>query len=229
MVRNVKIGIILSILLLAAVAGAGWYAQKKANDKILKVVERNITPDDRKVFEGRISDLQAKLQASNDNAEKYNLYLQLGQNKYILGLLQESKDYLNEAIKINSDQYDVYLALFLTEFDMRDFEGAEKSIKKAISIRKGIADLWRRHISLKIDTNASKGEVIAIFDQAIKDIQQNGDALNTTDIYTFYATWLEKSGNLAGSIDYWKKAIDVNPANKKVYEAEIKRIEGLIK
>ena len=226
--KNVKIGIGAAVLILLAVFGLGQYYKQapQENDNFIKEISRNLAPEDRKVFEDRIVDFVNKLNNSKDSAEKYNLYIQIGFTEYTLGHLQESKNNFLEAIKISPDQYDSHLGLFQTQVDMQDYKGAEASIKKAISIRKGIGDLWRRYIQFKIDrVNAPSSEITALFEEALKDTAQNGDAANSTDIFTSYATWLEKSGNLQSSIEYWKKAIEANPESKKIYQAEIDRIE----
>ncbi len=221
----VKIGIIAAIAIFLVVVGTTLYSEKKEDDKIVKKIERNFKTEDRKIFEDRVIDYKNKLEESKDDGEKYNLYLNLGQTEYTLGNLLESKQYYEEAIKLDSNQYDVYLGLFLTQVDMQDYSGAETSIRKAMSTRKGIADFWRRYIQMKIDRmNSSNEEVNRLYEEAIREVTQNGDAANKTDIYTSYATWLEKAGDPAKAIEYWKKAIEVNPETKSVYQAEIDRI-----
>jgi tetratricopeptide (TPR) repeat protein len=224
---NVRIGIVASALLLMAVLGFAQYNKTHQTQKnnFKTDVPRNLTAEDKKIFEDRISEYKNKLKESKDDAEKYNLFLQIGFNEYAQGHLQASKDSFLEAIKINAEQYDVYVGLFQTQVDMNDYFGAEQSIKKAISIRKGIADLWRRYIQLKIDhENASNDEVTRLFEEALKDTTQQGDVANYVDVVTFYAPWLEKVGDIPKAIEYWKKAIDANPESKTIYQAEIDRI-----
>ncbi len=234
MPTKVKLGIGVSILLVLGVLAftqiSVWHAKQVADAKLVKVIKRNITAEDRKVFEDRIIDLQKKLAESKNNDEKYGLYVQLGTYKYTLGLLQDSKDYFSEAIKINADQYDVYDRLFATLVDMQDYQGAEEAIKKAISIRKGNADLWRKYITFKIDrVNASTQETTRLYEEALQDTALNSDVPNNVDILSSYATWLEKIGDIAGAIDKWKKVADINPEDKKLYQAQIDRLQKLIK
>jgi hypothetical protein len=46
---------------------------------------------------------------------------------------------------------------------------------------------------------------------------------------TFYAPWLEKIGDLPGAVNYWGQAILANPKNKSLYQAEIDRLNKMIK
>ncbi len=227
--NTTKISIIVCILLVLGVAGYVVYSDKHKDDAFVKEVQRNITPEDRKVYEDRITDTKTKLESTTDAPARYDFYLYLGYTEYALGHLQSSKEYFEEALKINKEQYDVYNGLFQTQVDMKDNEGAESSIKKAISIRKGNAELWRKYIQFKMNIGANNDEINGLFVSAENDTRMNGDKSNNTDIYTFYAPWLEKIGSYQAAIDYYNKAIDANPDRKPLYQAEIDRIKKLIK
>ena len=230
MPKYYKFGIFAGILIIVVLMGFALSAKKQQSQtNFVTEIQRNVTSEDRRVYEDRQADFLKKLSETNDDAEKYNIYLNLGFNSYVLGHLGDSKNYFEQAIQINADQYDVYQGLFHTQIDMEDYIGATASIKKAISIRKGNAGLWRDYIQFEIErVHAPNDFINNLFGEAITDTTQRGDATNYTDVITTYASWLEKVGNLQEAVNYWKKAIESNPDRKVVFQAEITRLNALI-
>lgn len=74
--------------------------------------------------------------------------------------------------------------------------------------------------------HASNDEINGLYIEALQKTQTL--LTSYVDIHTAYASWLESVGNLQASKEYWQKAINLNPDNKKQYQAEVDRLNKLL-
>ncbi len=226
MKKETIIGVIICLVFLAGLGVFSWY--ELTHDGLVHEVSRNITNEDRKVFEDRITDSLRKLEETDDNAIKFDLYSKLGYDSYTLGHLKDSRKYFEKAIEITPTEYGVHQGLFHTEIEMKDYAAAEKNIQQAIEIRPGSSNLWREYIDFKANVlNAPEDQMTLLYAEALDKTKNELTAL--TDITTSYATYLEKIGNLQAAKEYWQKAAEMNGDNRKAYDAEIKRLDALLK
>lgn len=153
--------------------------------------------------------------------------MQQGFQLYGLGRLAESKVSFLAAAEIKNQDPNPFVALFQTQLDMRDYKGALISIKQALSLRDNNPDIWKKYIDLEQNQLvASNDEVNSLY---IEAVNKTAGHPNHADILVSYAIFLEKSGNLQGAIEYWQKALAVNPAGKAQYQAEIERLKERIR
>ena len=222
MKKRTIIIISLIILMLAVGAVVVYQATRKKPQAPNFIMEKDwhLSAGDQKIYEDRITAIMLKLSTATEDAIKFDLYSQLGFAEYGLGNLEASKGYFEQAIRISSDQYGVHLGLFQTLVEMQDNQGAEDSIKQAISIKPQDPDFWRKYIQLEIDRfHAADDQINVLFEEALNKTQSH------IDVVTFYATWLEKVGNLHRAKELWQAAIEINPDKKAIYQQEIKRLE----
>ena len=103
---------------------------------------------------------------------------------------------------------------------MGDYKQAEASIQKSLELQPNNPDAWRRYLLLaekKLDWSESGiRDLYVVAETAVRD---------KTDIYTSFAGYLEKIGDIEGAIEQWERAREVYPENKEVYEAEIARLK----
>ncbi|MBX4191379.1 MAG: hypothetical protein KW804_01100 [Candidatus Doudnabacteria bacterium] len=218
---KVKVGIAICLLLLLAVLGFSYF-QRDA-DKYPKEVSRNLTNEDRKIFEDRLAESRFKAETTSGE-EKFGWQMQVGYNLSALGKLYDAENAFKQAIELKPDEQTGYSALFQVQYDRGNYEEANKNIKTAIEKDEKNPDLRRKYIFLQQDKlNASNEKLDQLYIEALRATDSN------VDIITVYAEYLERVGNLPKAIEYWKQAITLNSKNKALYQAEIVRIEKLVK
>ncbi len=224
--KEVKIGIAACIVLVLLVAGLIWWPRYDYQRHLVKSVDRHLSQDDQKIYEDRISKADEGLvNASAD--DKYNLLETKGVNLYGLGRLEDARKVLEEAIKFKPDLLAAYTVLAQVETEMMDYKAALTTFESALKISPVNATLWKKYIQLQTDQfKADNNKIDSIYQDALNKTIING--VPNVDIVTSYASWLEKSGDLAKAKEYWQKAITINDSGKKAYDAEIKRIDGLL-
>jgi tetratricopeptide (TPR) repeat protein len=224
MPKKVKYGIILCVLV---VLGFGGYAAyKKGNEKesFVKEVNRNLSAADRKTFEDRVADDKSKLASAQTDDDRFGWDMQLGYNLEALGSLSDAQIAFENAIKLKPDDFVGYTGLFQVQVDRADYQGALKSISTAIEKAPTNPDIWKRYALLeKEHLNASNDTISSLYSEAVVKTNSN------IDIITTYADWLQDNGNLQASKEYWQKAIEINPKLKKIYQAQIDKIDKLLK
>jgi tetratricopeptide (TPR) repeat protein len=224
MPTKVKIGIGFSILLVAGFAGFAAYKKGNEHSIFVKEINRNLSAADRKTFEDRVADDKSKLASAQTDDDRFGWDMQLGYNLEALGSLSDAQIAFENAIKLKPDDFVGYTGLFQAQVDRADYQGALKSISTAIEKAPTNPDLWKRYALLeKEHLNASNDTISSLYSEAVVKTNSN------IDIITTYADWLSKSGNLQASKEYWQKAIEINPKLKKTYQAQIDKIDKLLK
>jgi tetratricopeptide (TPR) repeat protein len=224
MPKKVKIGIITAVTLVLVFAGYAAYKNWNYKASFVKEVNRNLSAEDRKVYEDRIIAAKKGLEEAQSDEEKFNWTMNLGFNQYGLGSLADARKTFEQAIKLRPEDANAHVALYQVQVDQGDNNGALASIRTAIRIEQENPDIWKKYVQLMIDRfSADNNTVSALYSDAVNKTNSH------IDIITSYAAWLEKSGNYQAAKEYWQKAIQKSPANKKLYEAEIKRLDALIK
>jgi tetratricopeptide (TPR) repeat protein len=220
MPRNLKIALAACVTLFLIVAGYAIYQQENYEASFVKEINRNLSPEDRKIYEDRIAEADRKLAEAQSDTERYNLLMQKGFNLYGLGSLTAAKDVFNQANELNPNDSTALVALYQTQVDMNDPKGALKSIQAALKLKENDPDIWKKYIVLQEEKfNLGNDRISALYSEALVKTNTH------INMVTAYAVWLEKVGNLQSSKEYWQKAIELNPNNKATYEAEIKRID----
>jgi tetratricopeptide (TPR) repeat protein len=132
-------------------------------------------------------------------------------------------EWFEQAKDLKPNEYTIYTAMYQTQLEMNDNRGARASIKKALELRSSDPDLWRKYIAVMQERFGSSTEDLdSIFHEALT---KTAGTPNAVDMITVYAQFLEATGRIGDAIINWRKAIEVFPDRKTVYEAEIKRLE----
>lgn len=228
---NKKIILVLIIIILV-IYGAVFLNKKddKPNDAsvnltFITVKDSNLTEEEKRIIEDKVADIQKKIAEIEDgnDKERYNLIMQLGFQKNVLGKLAEARDAFLKAAKIQPEDYTAPIALFHIYADMGDNQSARESIEKAIQLQPEKADSWRQYIQFEKERFGATNEKLEeIFLEAMAKTN------SSVDIITVYAQFLEEKGDLRGAIEQWKKAIAAFSQNKDLYQQEISRLESEI-
>lgn len=226
-----KIILVLTLIILV-IYGAVFLNKKddkpndtSVNSTFITVKDSNLTEEEKRIIEDKIADIQKKIMKTKDatDKEKYNLMMQLGFQKNVLGKLAEARDAFLAATEIQSEDYTAPIALFHIYADMGDNQSARESIKKAIELRPENADSWRQYVQFEKERFGATNEKLEeIFLEAMTKTN------SSVDIITVYAQFLEEKGDLQSAIEEWEKAIVAFPQNKNLYQQEILRIESKI-
>lgn len=221
-----------AILIVVAAAGILYYNKiqddrKNAKPAIITEKDMNLSAEERKLVEGRLADIQEKIEnppKSITNIEKYSWNMQAGFQKMALGKLSEAKEYFIAASALQPGDYTSWVALYDVAYAMNDFDTARENIKKAISLDQGNPGTWKKYIQLENEKfKASNEQLNQLFIQAF--------AATRSDIVivVYYAQFLEEKGDLKGALEQWRKALVADPESKNRYQAEVARLEGLTK
>jgi tetratricopeptide (TPR) repeat protein len=223
--KQIKIGIIISsvmLLLVLGFAGLNYYLHDR---NIIKVKDPQLSQENIKIYEDRLSKINESLKEEGLSTDaKYDRYLYKGFQLQALGRLYEAYEQYEKARELKPDMANAYLSISLVLLEMNDNKGAAESIKKAIELRPDSADYWKRYILIEKEKfNASNDKLNDLYVQALNKTGEN------IDMITVYAQFLEEIGNLQPAKEYWQKAIEANPDRKALYQTEIKRVEEKMK
>jgi len=209
-----KIGISIFAIIL------GFLLLARPVNNFIEEKDPGLTAEERSIVENRLNEAQKKLTEVTTIEEKFSAQMQIGFGQYGLGKYKEAKESFLEAADLEPDNYVVYVALYQVELDMKDNQSARKSIKKAISLKEGNPDLWRKYIQLEAERfSASHNKLNDLYLEALAKTNSH------LDIETLYAQFLEKSGDLKSALDVWKKVYEQMP--DPLYLQEIERLENL--
>lgn len=221
--KQTKLALGISIIIVIFFAlYAGWrdYQIRKS---ILSEVPRNLTNEQRAIYETRLSNLDIKIGEAKDDNERYNFYMEKGFNLYGLGKLAESKDWYVKASELSPNDYTSFVALYQTQLDMNDNKGAKASIKKALTLKNDDPDVWKKYIDLEVYRfKLSNEKIKALFVEALNSTSTSASRV---DVITHYAVYLEKIGELDGAIIQWQRAAELDAGLKTQFEAEISRLQ----
>ncbi len=193
------------------------------NDGLILFEERNIEPKSKEIFENRIKEYEKKISLFNDKTlltDKINSYFMLSVDYKSLGNYAKSKEYIEKAMTLdpgNSNLMQIYSSLLSV---MGDKNSALVYINKAISLYDKEVNYWLWKIDLEKAIGTSTSKIDDIYKQALKSTK------NDLSIIVVYADFLSNQKRYAESVSYWKKAIEIYPKNKDIYQAEIDRLSS---
>ena len=102
-----------------------------------------------------------------------------------------------------------------------DVTGAMIWIDKALAIKFDEPNFW--YLKIELATVLSKSNFNNISDVYLRALEATN---NNIDMITSYARFLGQADKGQESITYWQKAIELYPANKATYQAEIDRLKA---
>ena len=214
------LAIIACLLIVGGFVGYNQWNKYKKQTSFIQEIDRNLSPEDRKVYEDRLVEAEKYIAEAQDNQAKSDALIYKAVQLSGLGQLALARDVFLEAVDINPENYNIYVHLYQVYFEMGDYKHAVSSIKKSLELKPNNPDAWKKYILLeKEKSKLSNGEINDLYFQALQK------TLGHVDIHTSYAVFLEEIGNLEWAKDHWQKAIAAYPTNRVIYEAEIARLD----
>lgn len=147
----------------------------------------------------------------------------------------EKKDYssalhaINDALLINGSDAEAWATKASIHMQLGDLEAALSAAKDAVKYAPTNTGYWKLEIDILRQMESKKGITTANPEYRSKLEPVYVEALaktsNNIEIIMPYAIFLEEVGDKQMAITYWQKAIEVNPAAKSSYEANIARLQ----
>lgn len=222
--------ILLIVIVILGGGGALWYYKTHPNtDPTVPIItyrDPKLSQEEIKPFLDRIDLAKKELAELANNTpkeNKYQLLLKIGAEYYPIGELEKARDYDKQATDLIPTDAAAWYSLASVEIHMQDYTAARTHIDKALSIEPANPEYWRTKLDLSRDIfHYSTDQMKDLYKQALDGTHEH------VDIVAYYAKFLDSSGDLAGAVAQWKKAIEKNPDGKASYEKEIKNIQAKV-
>lgn len=185
----------------------------------------NLTVEEVALMNQRVADIQKKLDMASSDEEKYKAHMQLGFEYLPLGEYEKAREQYLKASSILPDNPTPWAELYVVERNMQDYENARFHLEKAIELNPVNVQYWRWRIELERDYFTASNDMLdALHKEGLDKTGQN------IDMIVLYAYFLEERKNdLLGAVQMWKKANELNPEDKVIYDEEITRIQEKLK
>ena len=217
--KQLIFGIIIAILVTGAFIGYNQWSKSKKQTSFLQEVDRKLSDEDRKIYEDRLVEAEKFIAEAQNNQDKSDGLIYKAVQLSGLGKLALAKDVFLQAADIKPENFNIYVHLYQVYFEMGNYKQAEASIQKSLELQPNNPDAWKKYILLEVEKfNKPESEIIGLYAQALAAVQDK------TDIFTDFAGYLEKIGDIEGAIKQWQKAMESYPVNAEVYQGEINRL-----
>lgn len=189
-------------------------------------VPRNLTAEERKIYEDRLAQGyeildQYNHSASTTPADFFKVYMHIGFQYYGLGQISKAEEAYKKAAEFDPKNYNAYTALYTLYLETGENDKALQAIEKAIELAPEKPDVWRKLVELKRDKlGASNEELSGIFQEAIKKTNEH------VDIVKLYAQFLENAGQYQKAWELWNVLHNHYP-EEEIYQREMDRLEKL--
>lgn len=224
--ENIKIKKIAFILITLLISISVYFYSNK--DSVVLTKDQDVNKeivdegtDKAKNDSGQVSNKEQdnNLEKISDQ-EKFNIALKNGSDYFIKGDYNKSINYYKEALNYNNSDV-VHIKLYYAYNALGNETQALNSLDEAIRINPKYTDYWNSKISF-LDQNLNKdfSDLKKVYQQGINSV----DSRTKINLVTYFARISENKGQNQESIDLWKKAIELNPALKDIYQAEIDRL-----
>ncbi len=229
--KRVLAGLIVAILLAVGSAALGRYLDHKKElayqASLISYQEPSLTPEAKKFYEQRLAASEkalTELKSDADNTTKFNAHMNVANAKFSLGFYAEARSEYEQALMFFPNDADT-LHIYSTGLAaMKDYKAALAAILKAIDQNPKNPDFWKWRIALEKDHfNSDNGYINDLYVQALNKTE------NEISMVTAYAKFAESIGNLQVALDYWQKAIIIEPVKKSFYQPEVDRLKKLLK
>lgn len=148
-------------------------------------------------------------------AKYFEAYVNLGYTLIILGKYEECIRYCNRALALNpQDASELYFIKAECFKKMKRYREALENYIKAVEIRKRV--FYLIPLAILLYDMEEYDKALEIFDtlEAL-DLKYNDDL---ESIFLYKGKIMEKKGRFKEAIDYFDKALEVNPANAEIYD-----------
>lgn len=214
-IKNISISVVAVVL----IVGGIFYIKNNSLKK-----ETNITPEQNveNTSKENTESSPATEKSSPEFAdkEKFNTAMTNGSNAFVKGEYQKSLDFYEEALGYKKSDT-VYAHFFTVYGAQNNIDKARIAIDTAISLNPSYTDYWIWKITF-LDEKTS----VSFLD--LKKVYQEGflkaDIKTKVNLVTSFARVAENNYQKSEAIELWQKAIELQPENKTVYQAEIDRL-----
>jgi tetratricopeptide (TPR) repeat protein len=219
MPKQAKWGLVICLIIGLGFAG---YAIYKSKNKIApgEQAPPEVSSQEKLVYAKQLQEAQTDLQKADNDKDKLDAYSREGMALYMLGMLDDAKNAYLEAIKLDPEKASTYTEYFDVQVALGDYQGANDTIKKAISLNTN-STRWKKYINFQKDQLKYTNEQL---DKSYNDAL--ADTKDDVDVVIAYAQFLESAGNDQKAIEQWQKAGTIKPEKKADYDAEISRIQS---
>lgn len=226
--------IVLSIIIVLALGGIGaiYVKQHKnknisQNGKILADKQRNLSPEEEKIYKDKIIQGQDYIKALKITDPKYktlatNTYVFLAQQYFGLGQMEMSKEMYLKALALQKNSEQALVGLSVTLSDAGEKQESLKYLEQALNNNQSNPRLWLQYIEVKETDGAPVKDIEDLYQKALDKTARY------TDVLTSDAAFQEKNGNIAAAISLLQEAKKQYP-NDSTYDSEIKRLQAIKK
>jgi len=214
------------VLVCAAVAVVRYNKnQGPAPDQgmVLADKTRALTEDQKKIYEDRLAKAQEYLKTIKPSQPDYvtqmvNTYVNLAQQYYGLGKLEQSKQAYYKALALDKNNEQALIGLSLTLIEGQDTAGGQKILEQALASNPKNYDVWLRYIQLRQTMGLDAAGLDDLYKQALEKTGRYADIL------AHYAQFLEQQGNIKQALLMWQEALKQYPDNS-AYKQEVARLK----
>lgn len=219
------------VAVLVVVGGIVFYLNTKENVKVTETAQNTATSTDTGLGNTTASSTEnvATSTQKPSTAKPVEIVTTQPQVNSLFkqAVAQETKgDYvgakasLDAALKLQPN--DPYITSYYASmyFHMKEYANALVWINKALALSPTNVNFWYIKFDIvKAQSNNDSKVVDSVYLDAI--VKTKGDI----NMVTAYASWLGSIGEKTKAIEQWRKAIEIYPKNKVVFEAEIRLLE----
>jgi len=241
MSRNNKI--IITVLALIIIAGAGFWLWQKSGDKdqknnqtafvtgfVMLDDEENLiwsenaqlSDEARAQFEKKLEEIKADLTAAKEKDQFLADYNNLAIYQNYLGNYRESYDAYLESLKLQSGARVTWQNLADVLLKMKAYKSAEMAYQKAIDLNKYIPESYVKLANYYQVMN-NDARVEATYKLAIATIKDSMES--DTLVLSDYADWLAKKGRNDEAIKIYEELIVKQPNNQAALQRKIDKLK----
>lgn len=219
--KYLKISLLSLIAILVVLAGIFYFMQDKKEEVVEDTdinqevsgdtPDKGLAGDDVKTSDTKIEDV---------NKDKFNLAIKKAREASLVKDYAKTIEYYNEALKYkNSDiAYAGLYSVYLTEGNL---DQAKNSLDSAIKLN----PTYTEYYQWKLDfLNEKMGSSFTSLKEFYSNSLSVVDPRTKINLITYFARIAENKGEKVEALNLWKKALEVYPENKEIYQAEIDRL-----
>ena len=174
---------------------------------------------------------QSKEAEIKTNPDRLETYVTAMMRYKALGDISKDERFYERALRIGisamekfgTQSYLPYLNASTIYMLLKDYQNAEKMLKKAIEMAPGDPQLYLRLIELYRDfMKKSEAEVIAVYEDSLQRL------VNVLPVFSDYAAYLKSINRLEEALDKYRLLLKAVPGNP-IYTQEVKDLENAVK
>jgi tetratricopeptide (TPR) repeat protein len=208
------------IALLIVLAGIFYFMQNK-KEKISDDIEINKE-------EGLDDSLKGGDTKTNDvvvddvNKDKFNLAIKNAREASLKKDYVKTVEYYTEALKYKNSDI-AYAGLYSTYLIEGNLDKAKDALDTAIKLNPTYTEYYQWKLDfLNEKMGSSFAELKEFYNKSLSVV----DARTKINMITYFARMAENKGEKTEALNLWKKASEVYPDNKDIYQAEIDRLSN---